>query len=124
MAAPVEHPEEHLPDKYKSWYWDRLVRVTAVFFVLWTVIAVWWHLPAPYAWRNVLLFGNMPLHWYLAAFISIWVGVLMIFVYHAIMSKVDDEFRARALEGWDELPEDVKMSLRLAGATPSGAQRP
>ncbi len=124
MAAPVEHPEEHLPEDHKAWYWDRLVRVTAVYFVLWTVIAVWWHIPAPHAWRNVLLFGNMPLHWYLAAFISIWVGVLLIFVYHAVMTRVDEAFRARALEDWDRLPEDVKLSLRLAGATPSGAQRP
>jgi putative solute:sodium symporter small subunit len=124
LAAPVEHPEEHLPEEYKRWFWERLVRVTVVFFILWTVIAIWWHIPAPHAWRNVLLFGNMPLHWYLAAFISIWAGVLLIFVYHALMSKVDDEFRARALEGWDELPEDVKMSLRLAGATRGGAQRP
>ncbi len=124
MAAPLEHPEEHLPDKHKVWYWSRLIRVTAVFFVLWTVIAVWWHIPAPYVWRNVLLFGNMPLHWYLAAFISIWVGVLMIFVYHAIMSRTDEELRLRALEDWEELPEDVKLSLRLAGAAPGGAARP
>lgn len=123
MAAPVEHPEEHLPDRYKVWYWERLVRVTAVFFVLWTVIAIWWHIPAPHAWRDVLLFGNMPLHWYLAAFISIWVGVLMIFVYHWVMERVDEQFRAQALADWEHLPEDVKMSLRLAGVTPSGAQR-
>ncbi|GBD29891.1 hypothetical protein HRbin32_00983 [bacterium HR32] len=122
MAAPVEHPEEHLPERHKRWFWERLVRVTAVFFVLWTVIAVWWHIPAPHAWRNVLLFGNMPLPWYLAAFISIWAGVLMIFVYHWVMSRVEGELLARAVQDWDQLPEDVKLSLRLAGATPSGAQ--
>lgn len=123
MAAPVEHPEEHLPEDLKGWYWDRLVRVTAVFFVAWTVIAIWWHIPAPYAWRNVLLFGNMPLHWYLAAWISIWVGVAMIFVYHWIMGGLDGQLRARALEDWERLPEDVKLSLRLAGDVPSGAQQ-
>lgn len=123
MAAPVEHPEEHLPEDLKRWYWDRLVRVTLVFFLVWTVIAIWWHIPAPHTWRNVLLFGNMPLHWYLAAWISIWAGVAMIFVYHWVMSSADEQLRARALEEWERLPEDVKLTLRLAGTTPSGAQR-
>ncbi|MDR5683278.1 MAG: DUF4212 domain-containing protein [Armatimonadota bacterium] len=120
MAKTVEHPEEHLPDDLKSWYWQRLVRITFWFFLLWSVIAVWWHIPAPHAWRNVLIFGNMPLHWYLAAFMSIWVGVAMIFVYHVAMSRVERGLRERALEEWERLPDDVRLELGAAG-TPSGA---
>ncbi len=123
MPKVVEFPEEHLPEHHKQWYWSRLLWVTWVFFLLWTVIAVWWHIPAPHAWRNVLLFGNMPLHWYLPAFFSIWVGVALIFIYHVVMSRVDEAFRALALQDWEALPEDVRMSLRLVGVAPAGEQR-
>jgi putative solute:sodium symporter small subunit len=122
MAKTVEYREEHLPDDLKSWYWGRLVRITFCFFLLWTVIAVWWHIPAPHNWRNVLLFGNMPLHWYLAAFISMWAGVALIVVYHAIMSRVERRLGERALEEWERLPADVRIALGATGHLPTAGR--
>ncbi|HXG02930.1 MAG TPA: DUF4212 domain-containing protein [Candidatus Binatia bacterium] len=122
MARRIEHPEEHLPQKHKDWYWQRLFPITMIFFAAWTVIAVWWHIPAPLAWRTVLLMGNMPAHWYLAAFISIWVGVIMIFVYCAIMDRVDAQLRQRVVEDWASLPEDVKAVLRAQGVGPEAGK--
>ncbi|HXG17034.1 MAG TPA: sodium/substrate symporter small subunit [Calidithermus sp.] len=122
MAERIEHPEEHLPPRHKEWYWQRLFPITLAFFAAWTVIAVWWHIPAPLVWRTVLLMGNMPAHWYLAAFVSIWIGVIMIFVYCAVMDRVDEQLRRRVVEDWAALPEDVKAVLRAQGLGPEGAR--
>jgi putative solute:sodium symporter small subunit len=122
MARRIQHPEEHLPQRHKDWYWQRLFPITMVFFAAWTIIAVWWHIPAPLAWRRVLLMGTMPAHWYLAAFISIWVGVIMIFVYCAIMDRIDARLRERVVEDWAGLPDDVKAVLRAQGVGPEAGK--
>ena len=98
MAGGIAIREEDLPEKYKQWYWRRLAAVTFSFFVVWTVIAVWWHIPAQLFWTDVLLFGNMPLHWYLAAFISIVVGIILIFIYSFVMDRIDNKLRKMVME--------------------------
>ncbi|HEX6989731.1 MAG TPA: hypothetical protein VF282_09735, partial [Bacillota bacterium] len=62
-------------------------------------------------WKQVLLGGAMPLHWYLAAFISVWGGVALIIIYHLIASRLEDRFQEVLAASWQELPEEIQASL-------------
>lgn len=112
------HPEEFLPEAYKNWFWGNLKRLVWLFFLLWTVIAIWWHLPAP-SWKNFTILGSMPLHWYTAAFFSIWAGVILIFIYHALATRLEDRFWAMVGERWEELPEEVRIALSRPSGEPA-----
>ncbi|REJ37058.1 MAG: hypothetical protein DIU84_05030 [Bacillota bacterium] len=111
--STVEHPEELLPERHKQWFWNRLLRLVWTFFAIWSVVAVWWHLPVQ-RWKEVLLFGNMPMHWYLAAFISVWCGVALIIIYHLVATRLENSFQDYLAGSWHELPEEVQAALQHA----------
>ncbi len=78
-------------------YWRKMIATTMVLFIIWTFFAVWIHLPVQ-ATKNVLILNGIPLHWFLAAFISIVGGILLIFIFAFIARKYDEEFK-RGLRG-------------------------
>jgi len=48
--------------------------------------------------KGVRIFGLPSMHWYMNAFIVIVIGVILIFVYSAIMNKLDKELKKKVSE--------------------------
>ena len=75
-------------------YWDRLKKITAIWMLAWTIPAIFLELPAN-ALKHIKILNGIPLHWFMAAFVSIVLGILLIFLYAYVMEKTDKEILGR-----------------------------
>ncbi|MDI6714331.1 MAG: DUF4212 domain-containing protein [Thermodesulfovibrio sp.] len=81
----------------KAFYWRRVKVLTVIFLIAWITIAVILPVTAPLL-KGVRIFGLPSMHWYMNAFIVIVIGVILIFVYAAIMNKFDKELKKKVSE--------------------------
>ncbi|MDI9644515.1 MAG: DUF4212 domain-containing protein [Candidatus Verstraetearchaeota archaeon] len=79
--------DEGEPDRYAA-YWKRLKKITVVWMLAWTVPAIIMHLPID-ATRQIIILNGIPLHWFNAAFLSIFIGIALIFAYAYVMERTD-----------------------------------
>jgi len=92
--ATLEKEEVEIREEVKQWYWRRLLSLTMGTFVAWFIVAIVLPASAP-AFKGVVI-GSLPsLHWYIPAFISIVLGIVIIFVYAYLATKLDEELRRR-----------------------------
>jgi len=92
--ATLEKEEVEVQEEVKRWYWRRLLSITIGMFVAWFIVAIVLPASAP-AFKGVVI-GSLPsLHWYIPAFISIVLGIVIIFVYAYLATKLDEELRQR-----------------------------
>ena len=92
MAALEKEVE--IPEEVKRWYWRRLLSLTMGTFVAWFIVAIVLPVSAP-AFKGVVIGSLPPLHWYIPAFISIVLGIVIIFVYAYLATRLDEELRRR-----------------------------
>jgi putative solute:sodium symporter small subunit len=81
----------------KAYYWRRVKALTVIFLIAWITIAVILPLTAPLL-KGVRILGLPSMHWYMNAFIVIVIGVILIFVYSALMDKLDKELKKKVSE--------------------------
>ncbi|MDI1472622.1 hypothetical protein THER_1624 [Thermodesulfovibrio sp. N1] len=81
----------------KAFYWRRVKVLTVIFLIAWIIIAVILPVTSPLL-KGVRIFGLPSMHWYMNAFIVIVIGVILIFVYSAIMNKLDKELKKKVSE--------------------------
>lgn len=76
-------------EKFRE-YWSKMKTLTILILLLWTIPAFWMHLPVASTSKMYIL-GGIPLHWFSAAFLAIIFGIILIFVYAAVMDRWDRE---------------------------------
>ncbi len=81
----------------KTIYWTRVRNLTWIFLFLWLFIAVFLPVIAP-TFKGIRILGLPALHMYINAFIVIVMGVILIFIYAAIMNKFDAELKSKVKE--------------------------
>ena len=81
--------EKERAEVYRE-YWNRLKKITVVWMLAWTIPAIFLELPADYL-KHIEILGGIPLHWFMAAFISIVFGISLIFLYAYVMDRMDRE---------------------------------
>ncbi|MCX7913284.1 MAG: DUF4212 domain-containing protein [Thermodesulfovibrionales bacterium] len=81
----------------KTIYWTKVRNLTWIFLFLWLFIAVFLPVIAP-LFKGVRIIGLPSLHMYINAFIVIVMGVVLIFIYAAIMNKFDAELKSKVKE--------------------------
>jgi putative solute:sodium symporter small subunit len=86
--------EKEEVDVYRR-YWSRLKKITAIWMIAWTIPAIFLQLPAN-ALKHIKILNGIPLHWFMAAFVSIILGISLIFLYAYVMEKTDREILDRA----------------------------
>jgi putative solute:sodium symporter small subunit len=86
--------EKELVDVYER-YWNRLKKITVIWMLAWTVPAIILELPANYL-KNYKILSGIPLHWFMAAFVSIVIGIALIFLYAYVMEKTDREILGKS----------------------------
>ncbi len=78
----------------KQYYWSKVKSLTIIWFVLWCIIAIVLPVSAP-LWKGVRVAGLPAMHMYMNAFIVIVVGVGLIFIYAALMNKLDRDLKQK-----------------------------
>ncbi|MCX8033753.1 MAG: DUF4212 domain-containing protein [Thermodesulfovibrio sp.] len=81
----------------KAYYWRRVRVITVIFLIAWITIAVVLPVAAPLL-KGVRVFGLPSMHWYINAFIVIVIGVILIFIYAALMNKLDRDLKKKVSE--------------------------
>jgi len=81
--------EKESLEVYKK-YWNRLKKITVIWMIAWTVPAIFLQLPAN-SLKHIEIMGGIPLHWFMAAFVSIVLGISLIFLYAYVMERTDRE---------------------------------
>jgi len=71
-------------------YWSRLKKITVIWMLAWTIPAIFLELPAN-SLKQIKILNGIPLHWFMAAFVSIVLGISLIFLYAYVMEKTDRE---------------------------------
>lgn len=78
----------------KQYYWSKVKSLTVIWFVLWCIIAIVLPVAAP-MWKGVRVAGLPVMHMYMNAFIVIVTGVVLIFIYAALMNKLDRDLKQK-----------------------------
>ncbi len=78
----------------KQYYWSKVKSLTIIWFVLWSIIAIVLPVSAP-LWKGVRVAGLPTMHMYMNAFIVIVTGVVLIFIYAALMNKLDRDLKQK-----------------------------
>ncbi|AFA39442.1 putative solute:sodium symporter small subunit [Pyrobaculum oguniense TE7] len=81
-------------EEVKQWYWKKVQMITIISFIAWLIVAIVLPASAP-SFKGVAIGSLPPLHWYIPAFISIVLGIAIIFIYALVMNKLDEELRRR-----------------------------
>lgn len=81
----------------KAYYWRRVKVLTLIFLIAWITIAVVLPVTAPLL-KGVRIFGLPSMHWYMNAFVVIVIGVILIFLYAALMNKLDRNLKKKVSE--------------------------
>lgn len=81
----------------KLYYWRKIKVLTLIFLFAWINIAVVLPVTAPLL-KGVRILGLPSMHWYINAFIVIVIGVILIFIYAAIMNKLDKDLKEKVSE--------------------------
>ncbi|RFA98330.1 DUF4212 domain-containing protein [Pyrobaculum aerophilum] len=88
---------EVIPEEVKNWYWKQVQKITIGSFIAWLIVAIILPVLAP-SFRGVVIGSLPPLHWYIPAFISIVLGILIIFAYAYVMNRLDEKLRRKITE--------------------------
>ncbi|MEM4578324.1 MAG: DUF4212 domain-containing protein [Pyrobaculum sp.] len=84
-------------------YWKTTRNVTLLFFLGWLVIAVIIPVLSPHVFLNVWIGNLPPLHWFMLTFVVITLGVALIFIYAAVMDRIDKRLRHELEEAREEV---------------------
>jgi len=78
----------------KTYYWSKVRNLTIIWLVFWCIIAIVLPVMAP-LWKGVRVLGLPVMHMYINAMFVIVIGVILIFVYAALMNKLDRDLKAK-----------------------------
>lgn len=78
----------------KQYYWSKVRNLTIIWLGLWTIIAVVLPVAAP-LWKGVRVMGLPAMHMYINAMIVIVIGVVLIFIYAALMNRLDRDLKEK-----------------------------
>ena len=79
------------PDKTPKQYWKRNLRLLAILFSIWFVVSYGFGILLVDQLNNIKM-GGFKLGFWFAQQGSIYVFILIIFIYAALMNKLDREF--------------------------------
>lgn len=79
----------------KTYYWTRVRNLTIIWLFFWITIAVILPVLSPILWKGVRVAGLPVMHMYMNAFIVIVIGVALIFIYAALMNKLDRDLKEK-----------------------------
>jgi putative solute:sodium symporter small subunit len=113
--APSEAPET----ARSRGYWRANLRVQFALLAVWVVVAYVLSIFLATVLADVSV-GELPLGFWLAQQGSIFVFVVLIFVYARIMDRVDHEYGVEEQElGWARRRAEARMQRRLTGEAPT-----
>lgn len=79
----------------KQYYWSKVRNLTIIWLIFWIIIAIVLPVTAPHLWKGVRVLGLPVMHMYMNAVIVIVIGVALIFIYAALMNKLDRDLKQK-----------------------------
>lgn len=79
----------------KQYYWSKVRNLTIIWLFLWIIIAIVLPVMSPYFWKGVRILGLPVMHMYMNAMFVIVAGVALIFIYAALMNKLDRDLKQK-----------------------------
>jgi len=79
----------------KTYYWTKVRNLTIIWLFLWIIIAIVLPALSPYLWKGLRVAGLPVMHMYMNAMIVIVIGVALIFIYAALMNKLDRDLKEK-----------------------------
>lgn len=81
----------------KAYYWSKVRNLTVIWLIMWCIIAIVLPVMAP-LWKGLRFAGLPVMHMYINAVIVIVIGVVLIFVYAAVMNKLDRDLKQKVTQ--------------------------